>query len=879
MKHDIVILKKTGRFIKKNHILLMSFFLPVIILEIVYASSGIFPFGKWNLLIIDLYHQYAPFISDLQDRLRSFSSLLYSWAGGLGTSYLPLFAYYLASPLNILTVLFPKEFLSEAILFLTLLKVGLAGLFFTLYLRGVHREQGLITVAFAGFYALSSYVLIFSWNIMWMDSIYLLPLIMLGLTTMVRDGRGGIFFCITLAVALLSSFYMSFFIYLFLLLYFPVCLFQYHSFRKPALLVKKALQFAGYSLLSLGLSAILLVPTWFALRLTSAARDVFPKDFKHYFDIFDFISRHFTAAAPSIREGMPNLYSGIIVLILIPVYFFCRSIGLKEKLLHIMLLAALLLSFNIDALNFIWNGFHYPNQIPYRFSFVYIFVVLSMSYKAADRLREFSGKQLGTICVAVFGLIILSQKLDDVPPDYVTLYASMAFIVLYAAALTIDHYRDISPSYKTLFLVIVMIVEIAANTVGTIVRIDMAEGYSTREGYSSGKEVAEIRREISDIAAKDKDFYRMEIIPPKTTNDPYLYNYRGLSLFSSTAPVKPVKMMVNLGFHSNNINSYEYEGSTAILDSLFGIKYFIYRTLNIDNSLYEKTAVTSELTLFTNPYALSLGFQAPSGLKSYYSSSSNPFDAQNSLMDSISGVKNILVPIDQRQGSTNNLTFTSSGTKYYSFKRTNKDSESTARVQFIIPKDQQTYLYFRAPYDMKGSGFVTVGDKKVEFNPRHSTIINLGFCKAGTTPELQLTFDKTAPESGRFEAYASALDIPAFENAISLIKEKSMTVERFTDNYVRGHIETAEAGQMVLTIPYDKGWQVKVDGKETETQAIDNCLLSFELGKGSHDIELRFIPDKFYLGLGITGAAVLILVVLIVLRKRKQKTVIYPEKQ
>ncbi len=295
--------------------------------------------------------------------------------------------------------------------------------------------------------------------------------------------------------------------------------------------------------------------------------------------------------------------------------------------------------------------------------------------------------------------------------------------------------------------------------------------------------------------------------------------------------------------------------------------------------MYEKTAVTSELTLFTNPYALSLGFQAPSGLKSYYSSSSNPFDAQNSLMDSISGVKNILVPIDQRQGSTNNLTFTSSGTKYYSFKRTNKDSESTARVQFIIPKDQQTYLYFRAPYDMKGSGFVTVGDKKVEFNPRHSTIINLGFCKAGTTPELQLTFDKTAPESGRFEAYASALDIPAFENAISLIKEKSMTVERFTDNYVRGHIETAEAGQMVLTIPYDKGWQVKVDGKETETQAIDNCLLSFELGKGSHDIELRFIPDKFYLGLGITGAAVLILVVLIVLRKRKQKTVIYPEKQ
>jgi len=87
----------------------MSFFLPAFILEVAYITCSIFPFGKRSLLIIDLYHQYAPFISDLQDRLRSFSGLLYSWAGGLGTSYLPLLAYSLSSPLNLLTVLFPKD--------------------------------------------------------------------------------------------------------------------------------------------------------------------------------------------------------------------------------------------------------------------------------------------------------------------------------------------------------------------------------------------------------------------------------------------------------------------------------------------------------------------------------------------------------------------------------------------------------------------------------------------------------------------------------------------------------------------------------------------------------------------------------------------------
>ncbi len=108
MKFAAEVKRQSVLFIRKNHVILLSFFLPAFILELAYAVHGIFPFAKWDVLIIDLYHQYAPFISDLQDKIRSLSSLLYSWEGGLGTNYLPLFGYYLASPLNLLAVLFPK---------------------------------------------------------------------------------------------------------------------------------------------------------------------------------------------------------------------------------------------------------------------------------------------------------------------------------------------------------------------------------------------------------------------------------------------------------------------------------------------------------------------------------------------------------------------------------------------------------------------------------------------------------------------------------------------------------------------------------------------------------------------------------------------------
>lgn len=864
MKYCIHIIRKFGIFIKRHYVILLAFFLPAFILEIAYICVRIFPFGGQTLLIADLYHQYAPFISDLQDKLRSSSSLLYSWSGGLGVNFLPLFAYYLASPINLITILFPVDNLTETVLVLTLIKTGLAGSCFAIYLKSVHGEKSLVTVGFSLLYALSGFVLAFSWNIMWMDAIYLLPLIMLGLVNLIREGK-GFFFCITLALALLSNFYMAFFICFFTLLYYPVCLFKYHDFKKPFLLIKRTGQFAGFSLLSAGLSACLLLPTFIQLKSTSAAGDVFPKTLTNYFDLFDYITRHFTAASPSIREGAPNLYCGIVVLILLPIYFLSKSIPLKEKLWNLALLLVLTLSFNINILNFIWHGFHYPNQLPYRFSFVYIFLVLSMSYEAFKKLNEFSGKQIGNICLCIVGVILISQKFDTLSIGFHTIYISLVFIILYAVALTLDRSYNIRPSCKILIVFLVLTAEITTNTIVTISKINSTEGYSSRDSYVSGKEASQIRDELSGIANKDKGFYRIEILPSYTANDPALYNYRGLSIFSSTISAKPVKMLENLGYSSNGINSYSYEGSTAILDSLLGIKYLIYRNTAIEENLYKQTSTADNIRIFTNPYVLPLGFQSTNALKKFDSSSAdNPLETQNLLIKAICGAEDILTPIDQKQGAQINLDFSGNGSKYYSFKRTNKDNASKARIDFAIDKGEQVYLYYKAPTNMKGSGFVTVNGKKIDFNPRHSTIINLGFCQAGSSAELQINFDKSSSEAGNFKVYAYTLNIPAFEEAISLIRKKSMTIENFTDTSIRGHVDAASDGLMVMSIPFDKGWHVKVDNQEIKTQAVDNSLLSFELLRGSHKIELWFFPQKLFAGLMITLVSVLVLIFLFV---------------
>lgn len=848
--------------LRKDLSIPLSFLIPVIILEIAYLFHDIFPAGDRNVLIIDLYHQYAPFLSELQDKIRSFGSPLYSMSGGLGTSFLPQYAYYLASPLNLIVLLFPKSYLTEAVLVLILLKTGLSGAFFACFIKGAYRSKGLVVAAFSILYALSGYSLAYSWNIMWMEGIYLLPLIILGLIFLIRDGR-YLLYTISLGVLLFSNFYIAFFVCFFIMLYFPITLLKYHSIKKPGLLFKRMFQFAGFSVLGVGLSSVLLLPTYYALQQTSAAGESFPKTITHYFDLFDYISRHFTLVSPSIREGMPNIYCGLAVIILLPLYFFSHTISLRDKVSHALLLFFMVVSFNTNILNFIWHGFHFPNQLPYRNSFVYVFLLVALASRAFEKLHEFTGRQIGSICAAFLILVLLTQKLNKQTLDPLSIYVNLLFILIYAIILTLDRGRNMKAAHLALVFFLVVFIEASVNTLVIVDKIDNTEHYSSRAGYLSGKDQEEIRKQLKDISVQDQEFYRVEIIPPKTDNDPFLYNYRGLSIFSSTFQAKPVKMMKNLGFSSNGINSYEYEGSTLILDSLFGIKYLIRRSGGVEEVLRKPFTVNGDISVYKNTYALPLGFIVPTNLKNWHSySATDPFESQNSLMEGICGIKDLLVPLELKPGNHINATIENSSGKRIDFHRTDQKLESTIVMQLQIQKDQQICLYLDTPTDLLDSGKAIMGEKKIDINARRSTNIDLGFQHAGSIVNVQLKLSAEAKETGNFKIYACGLNQSAFNEAITRIREKSLTIDSISDSTISGYVNAQKGGMMLMSIPFDAGWKVCVDNQIVETWSLDDCLMCFNIPSGTHKIEMRFVPKKFILGLLISISSIFVLCML-----------------
>lgn len=181
-------------WIKANKFYLLAFILPVVSMLVVFAFKGVAPFGNLTYLRSDCYHQYTPYLQILQDKLRSGGSLFYTWEIGGGMNFIAIMAYYLASPANILTLIWPGS-MADITDFFIVVKMGLAGFSMSYFLTKRFGKEGAVPVAFGMAYALSAYFAAFSWNIMWLDCMWLLPFIILGLERLVKE-RKVVMYCV-----------------------------------------------------------------------------------------------------------------------------------------------------------------------------------------------------------------------------------------------------------------------------------------------------------------------------------------------------------------------------------------------------------------------------------------------------------------------------------------------------------------------------------------------------------------------------------------------------------------------------------------------------------------------------------------------------------
>ena len=205
----------------------------------------------------------------------------------MGSNFIAMIGYYIASPLNLLASLLPEKYLLTTMALLIMTKISAGSLFTGIFLKSVFRRNDLSLVAFGSCYSFCSFMMGYYWNVIWLDAVSLLPLIALGVYSIVYRKKYRLFI-VSLAVAMIANYYIGYMLCLFTLFWFFILWLKYPKTKNMrTIFLKSLMSMAGYSAIAIALSAFIVLPSYLQLQNTVASNDVFPKQMEFYNSFFD----------------------------------------------------------------------------------------------------------------------------------------------------------------------------------------------------------------------------------------------------------------------------------------------------------------------------------------------------------------------------------------------------------------------------------------------------------------------------------------------------------------------------------------------------------------------------------------------------------------
>lgn len=887
--------KRLPRFLRtllhgEHSYLFWAFFLPFAIMVLIYIAMEVYPFGTSSVLVLDLNGQYIGFFEALRDWVYGEGSLTYSFGRALGGEFLGIYAYYLASPLSYIVALFPKHSILEALFLMLTLKCGLSGLTFGFYLHKTRRGSKSAVIMFSLMYALSAYAVVQQHNTMWIDNLILLPLIAIGIEELIKNRRYKLF-TLSLALALLSNFYIGYMTCIFVLAYFFYYYFahtakdgnplgeKYHFWRA-------LLRTGVFSAIAIGISCVVLLPALYSL--TFGKTTFSNPNFSPYqrFDFLDLISKLFPGSYDTVRpEGLPFVYCGTLALILLPFYFLSKKITVREKIASGIFLLFFVVSFNINTLDMIWHGFQRPNWLNYRYSFMFCFFVLVLAYKAFSDIRSIEPRSVLAVGSVLCIILFIIQKFDyENMPDFGGIWLSLACVIVLTLAVVML-IRTKAFENTAMIVTVLVCLELFCAGLLNLISLDKDVVISNYASYHTY--IDEIQPIIDEIKADDDSFYRMETTEHKKIVDPLCLGFRGFTNSTSTLNSETITFLARMGLSSRSHWS-KYLGGTPVFDSLMGLKYLVAKQGEEITSLYTLKTEDELYAAYENPYALPIAYTVSSDVKGVYFSDpgdntyydeendtyvsryteyNSPLERMNALVTAMLGSDEkieLFVPVKIADTAYDNInmSYTTGHRKYSPL-----NSNSAASIIWTLDAvgSNQIFCYFPSDYTREVTLKLNGASYGDYFANESYRIVSLGSFSDGDDVKLTMTLkgDDLYLMSG--ESYFYYLDEELFAEIMPRLAECGFSIESYTEDHFVGTITgTAERRTVFTSIPYDKGWIVKVDGVAVETYEILDALIAFDIEPGEHTLELTYRPDALVYGIVITAVSSLLLLLIMI---------------
>lgn len=834
---------------KNLFIYLLSFLLPFGVMLLLLAAWKANPFGKNALLYSDAGAQYYPFFLLLRRILRRGGSLLYSWAAGLGTNLPALLAYYCINPWNLIGLVIPESLLLNYFSISVCIRIGLAGLFFCLMLRTVQQKQESLRIGAlicSVLYALNAWLICNHFQLIWLDTVILTPLVLAGLLRLIRDKKPALYIAM-LCLSLLCNPYMSYITCLMAVLcWFGIVFVLRESLRDT---VRDGLRFAGSSVLAAGLAAVTLIPTAYALFATGtpeAAAFIEPHP------LTEAIGRLGSFTTMKMHLGLQNCSAGMLSVMLFAGFFTAKRIPLREKIAVGVLWAFLLVSFWFTPLNTLWHGMHIPHGFIQRFAHLMPLVMCYAGWRFLETWEPAAGRArlrqtLRLLVMLGAGLGVWGLELYHHSTDVPMLPLAVT-VLLFFCMLGMIWRESLAP----LMLGAMLLLSLGEQGFSSMLSCQGRTFDSKYDELLPRSDLTEAVEAVHlDAKAEERRIYRTAFTQGINYNTELFYDipFSG-ELYSSLISADLCSFLQQLGMDSEyGVNYYHYQEMMPFAMMMTGIQYVIAPDgLQLPETDYRQLDGTAA---YAFRYPSMIGFCIPVQTAYALPEYQDDASAQESAFRTVCGVTDgpfaDLQPDRIETDEDITLTESDGETKF----RTAADRSGTTDYSYTADADGWYQFELTAERGAAGAlaGYlVTVDDEEVlsgNFTMMKSwkdsgKLLTLGQLTAGQTVKATMIWNKDT--EGAYTCRVLRQDPDAFSQVYQQFSAEQLHLTKQRDNVLSGTVTAAEDRMLYLSVPYDKGWTAAVDGVKTETVPLYGAMTGIPLSAGTHTVRLRFMP-------------------------------------
>lgn len=825
---------------KETHNPCVAFMITFIIIAILYVILEMAPFGTNALSDVDARIQYIDYFSYLKQILSGNGNLTYSFNKGLGSNVWAVIAYYLLSPFNLLVVFFNQENINVFYDLLVIIKLSLCSGTMAFYLdqRFEKNISPLITVLLSISFGLMQYNLEQAKNVMWLDSVYLLPLLLLGIYK-IEKNKGCTFFIVTAALAFWFNWYMGFIAVMFAIIW---ATWEYidewidNGLKTRAFILYECKVILSV-FLAIGLSSVVLIPAFSAMASGRAGID------------WQFLNFHYSGDKKALLQGLMmgtisqqgkvSLFAGSFPLVGAISYFVFPGISRRKKIIGLLWIFFPIVIFYWQPLFFLFSLLKDASSYWYRYSFVAIFPMIFLAaryFSQCVQIKKLNKERwLILLCVPIFFLIL--EFIRPLQPfSYVIISAFIYSIITGILYYHEKHGWEVSLRHGGIILFIIVCSELAFNA-GHIMHIYYNSWVNQYQDY-----VTQARSQIKNIQQLDSGLYRINQVHPFLTgsdnttanyNEPLAYGYKGLSSYTSSPDNIQLSFMDKMGYRKGSVNLNVMVNSVIGTDALLGVKY-ILSPIPIDGlEIAPEINTYNQEYAYYNKYALPMAFVVNNNIPMKLIYDDNPFIYQNKLYSALIG---------QKVQIYKDIPFAS-----------RKINEK--HIKYILKTDNlpTTMIYGNIPTKEDVEGDLIIDSKFKQGYSRWLAPSVFYISHDGETREHVVDFQLKKDENKiKGNARFYYVDLNTLGDVTTKLKDNPAHIHTFKNGYIEMDVNATNNQVLFTSIPFDKGWQIYVNGEDVKPVLIADCLMGIRLQEGTNKITMSYSLPGLLPGIGIS---------------------------